>query len=118
MVALSRCASTLIRNAGTVARFAFRGRVHTAGDIVGAGGPIVVMAVPMASFTPRGLMINRGRALMHTALTLPTTILVISRGFMAVRTNPRKRSRCSAARRCALAMWCCRGTAGDRGARC
>lgn len=90
MVALITLAlSTLIAvPAGyAIARFAFRGRDTIRLAILSVRAfPIVVLAVPMAVIFIRVGLYDQpaGLALMHTALTLPTTILVISSVFMSV----------------------------------
>lgn len=70
-----------------IARFAFRGRDTIRLAILSVRAfPIVVLAVPMAViFLRLGIFDNPlALALMHTALTLPTTILVVSSVFMSV----------------------------------
>lgn len=81
--------STLIAVPGgyAIARFAFRGRDTIRLAILSVRAfPIVVLAVPMAVIFIRLGLYDRplALALMHTALTLPTTILVISSVFMSV----------------------------------
>jgi multiple sugar transport system permease protein len=81
--------STLIAVPGgyAIARFAFRGRDTIRLAILSVRAfPIVVLAVPMAVIFIRFGLYDRpvALALMHTALTLPTTILVISSVFMSV----------------------------------
>lgn len=70
-----------------IARFAFKGRDTIRLAILSVRAfPIVVMAVPMAVIFLRFGLYDRplALALMHTALTLPTTILVVSSVFMSV----------------------------------
>lgn len=70
-----------------IARFAFRGRDTMRLAILSVRAfPIVVLAVPMAVIFLRVGLYDQpvGLALMHTALTLPTTVLVISSVFMSV----------------------------------
>lgn len=70
-----------------IARFVFRGRDTIRLAILSVRAfPIVVLAVPMAVIFLRLGLFDQpvALALMHTALTLPTTILVVSSVFMSV----------------------------------
>jgi multiple sugar transport system permease protein len=70
-----------------IARFAFRGRDTIRLAILSVRAfPIVVLAVPLAVIFIRLGLFDQpiALALMHTALTLPTTILVVSSVFMSV----------------------------------
>ncbi len=70
-----------------IARFLFRGRdVIRLGILSVRAFPIVVLAVPMAVVYIRLGMFDKvhSLALMHAALTLPTTILVIASVFASV----------------------------------
>lgn len=70
-----------------IARYVFRGRDTIRLAILSVRAfPVVVLAVPLAVVFLRLGMFDQpySLALMHTALTLPTTILVISSIFMSV----------------------------------
>lgn len=70
-----------------VSRYFFRGRdVFRLGILAVRAFPIVVLAIPLSvMFIALGIFDNVGSlALMHTALTLPTTVLVIGSVFASI----------------------------------
>lgn len=86
---LTLAISTLIAIPGgyAIARFLFRGRDTIRLAILSVRAfPIVVLAVPLAVIFIRFGLFDQpiSLALMHTALTLPTTILIISSVFASV----------------------------------
>lgn len=73
-----------------ISRFAFRGRDAIRLGILSVRAfPIVVLAVPLAqTYLSLGIFDNpHSLALMHAALTLPTTILVVASVFTSVPTE-------------------------------
>jgi multiple sugar transport system permease protein len=104
-----------------MSRFIFRGRdVFRLSILAVRAFPIVILAIPLAvAFISVGIYDSvYSLALMHTALTLPTTILVIGSVFASVPYTWKRQPRYTAARLSRLSgMWCCRWSAGYCGGR-